>query len=278
VTDAPRVHSHLPEHLHGIVTEALGEIEHLPHTGEHVEAAEAASADPRCVAFIGPLLSWQVAETGEILNQAGIAQLAIGSTYSALTRKEPGAYDGMPASLSPTGERTIFRLVPRDAAIARAVVARWPVARLVSDGSDYALQLAPQLQLAGLREDEAADVTIYAGLAEEAPDLGGGELVAFEGAALPGFPEHALLVLPQRGGEGWSAGHAILYAPQAKEAAMLVYGSAMAGGPTRAGVLRGLRSCGRFDEYGDTLERKVGLWRWLNGELVPDGTLEDPGR
>jgi hypothetical protein len=269
-----RVHSHLPEHLRGIVGYALGEIEHVAHDGEFMRAAEAAADDGECAAFIGPLLSWQVAETAALLNEAGIAQLAVGATFSALTREEPGTYDGMPASLSPAGERTLFRLVPRDTAIARAVVARMPRARLVSDDGDYGRQVASQLRMAGLVHDDAAELTIYAGLAKTAPALTG-DVLGFEGAAEEGFPGR--LALAQRGGEGWSDEDAIAYGPQAKEAAMLVYGSAMAGGPTRSGVLAGLRSCGRFDEFGDTRERRVGLWERHGSALRPVGVLEDPG-
>ena len=270
-----RAHSFLPEHLQGIVGYGLGgEIEHVAHSGNPVRAAESAVEDDDCGAFLGPLLSWQVAETAAILNEAGIAQLAVGATYSALTRDEPGADDRMPASLFPTGERTLFRVVPRDTAIARAVVAQWPRARLVQDESDYGVQLASQLRMAGLEDDPAAKVTIYAGLFQTAPALFG-EVVSFEGAAAEGVP--GVFAMPQRGGEGWSNEDAILYGPQAKEAAMLVYGSAMAGGPTRAGVLAGLRSCGRFDEFGDTRERRVGLWEFAGPVMRPVGTLEDPG-
>ena len=259
LTGVARVHSHLPECLQAIVGEGLGELEHVAHAGEFMRAAEAASEDPECVAFVGPLLSWQVAETAELLNQAGIPQLAIGATYSALTRDEPGAYDGMPASLCPTGERTLFRLVPRDTAIARAVVARWPRARLVSDGGDYGRQIASQLRMVGLEEDPAAELTIYAGLAEGAPPLQG-EVLAFEGAAEPGF--HATFALPQ-------LDH-MDYRSQAREAAALLRDA----GRTRAEVLADLRASGRFDGFGDTTERRVGLW---NAALQPIGTLEDPG-
>jgi hypothetical protein len=263
---------------------ALGEdIEHVAHAGDPVRAAEAAVRDEDAVAFLGPLLSWQATEVAAILNEAGIAQLLPGATYSGLTRDEPGAEDGMPASLFPTGERTLFRIVPRDTAIARAVAAAHPRAALVTDESDYGIQVASQLKLVGLEVAEEAELTIYAGLDATAPltRLRGRRVLAFEGAAQGGLPEalgeHARYVLPQRGGEGWSDADALLYGPQVKEAAMLVYGSAMAGGPTRAGVLLGLRSCGRFDEHGDTRERKVGVWRWAGDALAPDGILEDPG-
>ncbi len=264
------VHSHLPEHLRHIVTDGLGAIEHVAHGGDHVRAAEAASADGGCVAFIGPLLSWQVAETAALLNEAGIPQLAIGATYSALTRDKPGAYDGMPASLSPAGERSLFRLVPRDTAIARAVVARWPRARLVSDGTDYGRQIAAQLRMVGLREDPDARLTIYAGLWQSAPDLPR-KVLGFEGAAEEGFPGR--LALPQRAGDGWSNQEAIIYAPQAREAATLVRGAVESG----QSVLAALRACGRFDEHGDTLERRVGLWEFVGPMMRPVGTLEDPG-
>jgi len=224
-----------------------------------MRAAEAASEDAECVAFVGPLLSWQVAETAALLNEAGIPQLAIGATYSGLTRDEPGVYDGMPASLYPTGERTLFRLVPRDTAIARAVVARWPRARLVSDDGDYGRQIASQLRMVGLVEDEVAPLTIYAGLAEGAPDLGG-DVLAFEGAAVPGF--EATFALPV-------VDH-LDYSSQAREAAALLRGA----GRTRADVLASLRASGRFDELGDTRERRVGLW---DSALRPVGVLEDPG-
>jgi hypothetical protein len=274
----PRVYSYLPDELRVALTYALGELEHLPAEGNAEAAASQAVLDPECVAFVGPYRSWEVGETAAIFNEAGMAQLAPAATYSALTRDEPGAVDGMPASLFPTGERTLFRVAVRDAAVCRALVARVPRARLVSDGGEYGEQIVAQLRHAGLQEGDEA--IVYAGLGISARPGGDAPVWTLDGAAQNGFPEamgeRARYVMAPRGEEGWPDQDALAFAPQVKEAGMLVWGSAMAGGPTRAGVLAGLRACGRFDEHGDTLERRVGVWRHDGARLVPDGFLEVP--
>jgi hypothetical protein len=278
----PRVYSHLPDALQSVVSRALGETEHVRCDGDPVAAAERAIRDEEAVAFIGPFRSHSVGETAGMLNVARLAQIAPAATYAALTRNEPGATDGMPASLRPTGELTLFRVVPRDTAVARAIVAlTGGKARLVDDGTDYGRQVAEQVRLVGL-EDGGEDV-VYAGLGDPAPleELGEGRVWAFDGAVQGDFPaalgDRARYLMGPRGQVGWPDDAVLDFAPQATEAGMLVYGSLMAGGPTRAGVLAGLRACGRFDDFGDTMERRVGIWRWADGALVPDGEIVEPG-
>jgi hypothetical protein len=280
---APRVYSHLPEALQAVLSRALGETEHVRCDGDPVAAAERAVEDPQAVAFVGPFRSLHVGETAAILNAAGIAQIAPTATYAALTRDEPGAEDGMPESLRPTGRASLFRVIPRDTAVARAITARvGGQATIVSDATGYGMQVAAQLRLAGLEPGGGA--VVYAGLGDGAPfaELDAAERIyAFDGAAQGELPERlgdrVRYVMGPRGQVGWSDDAVLDFAPQTAEAGMLVYGSLMAGGPTRIGVLAGLLSCGRFDEHGDTNERRIGVWRFQDGRYVPEATIEDPG-
>lgn len=288
----PRVHSSLPGDLAEVLGIALGRaVVHVDHgVSDVMGAAAEAARDDRAVAFVGPLLSWQVAETAAVLNQSGLAQLAVGATYAGLTRDEPGAEDGMPASLRPSGHCSLFRLVPRDTALCRALVAEvgGPCV-VVGDDTPYGAQLDEQLALAGLErtEDPAAAVAVvYAGLADRAPmerlaALGGLGLWGFEGAAEGDFPARldgrARFLLPQHPVPGWTDEAILRYFPQAVEAGMLVVGSLLAGGPDRVRVAGELRGCGRFDAFGDTVERRCGVWRWeATGRLAPDRTALVP--
>jgi hypothetical protein len=287
----PRVHSALPARLAGVLTEVLwrGGVEHVDAGPEHpVEAAAAAAEDPRAVAFVGPFRSSHVGETAAILNEAGLAQLAPAATYAALTRDEPGAEDGMPASLAPTGRGTLFRVAARDTAVCQALVARvGSRCVLLDDGGSYGEQVAGQLRLAGVEPDDGADTVLYAGLADGAPldalrATGPRPLFTLDGAWDPDFVEalgrdrvrFAMALYPQ---PDWSVEAVQAFLPQTAEAGMLITGSVMAAGADRAAVLEGLRSCGRFDEYGDTNERRIGLWAMgEDGGMVAVDTLLRP--
>lgn len=280
---APRVHSHLPPDLTAVLSEALsrGGVEHVDSGARTpVAAAEEAVRDDRAVAFVGPYRSADVGETAGILNEAGMAQLAPAATYAALTRDEPGAEDGMPASLAPTGRRTLFRLVARDTAVCQALVGSVGTrCAVLSDGGSYGEQVAAQMRLSGVEPDEAADTVLYAGLADGAPldalrasaprpvlTLDGALSAQFAAALGHDRVRFATAAYPREGSEVRSV---LAFIPQAAEAGMLIVGSLMAAGPDRARVLDALRDCGRFDEHGDTTERRVGLWR-----IRSDATIE----
>lgn len=289
----PRVHSHLPPDLAAALSQSLsvGGVEHVDSgSANPVAAAQEAAADARAVAFVGPFRSFHVGETAAILNEAGMAQLAPAATYAALTRDEPGAEDGMPASLVPTGRRTLFRLVARDTAVCQAVVAHVGTrCALVSDGGSYGEQVAAQIRLAGVEPDDDADTVLYAGLARDAPleplrATAPRPVVTLDGALEPEFAaalghdrlQVASAAYPREGSDARTV-HAFI--PQTAEAGMLVVGSLIAAGPDRSRIVEALRGCGRFDEFGDTTERRVGLWRIArDGAIESVRTLEIPAR
>lgn len=73
---APTVHSAVPEAAAGVLGANLpGGVEHVADSN-----AEAAAADLRCVAFVGPWLSSEVAEAAPLLSSARMSQLAPAAT------------------------------------------------------------------------------------------------------------------------------------------------------------------------------------------------------
>src|SRR5574341_369885 len=79
-----------------------------------LEAANAqqAAADPRVMAYIGPLNSGAARVSIPITNQAGLVQISPTNTWPGLTKV--GFAPGEPGILYPTGRRTYFRTCPTD--------------------------------------------------------------------------------------------------------------------------------------------------------------------
>src|SRR3954453_20330830 len=159
------VHSILPGALTAAVAGVLDAagVEHLAH-GEHepMRAAEAAAADPRTVALVGPYRSAVVAEVFEATAPAGLPLLAPTATWAGVTRDdEPGCDDAA------RHRGTVLRMVARDTVVARRIAAdlraagRWALG--IAGEHEYGLQLDGQLRLAGLpRTDDpgSADVIV----------------------------------------------------------------------------------------------------------------------
>lgn len=278
-----RVYSAIPKTVEAVATAALAEegIEHVAlGPGAIPRHARTAADDPQCVAFVGPWLSFEVIDSMKILNLAGIAQIAPAASYVGLTRDEPGAEEGMPDSLSPGPVPTFFRMCARDTLISRATLEFLSgqglrYATIVHDESDYGLQLAAQLVIAGLEPEEDprdANAVVYCGLAEDAPyeellDLAPRPIIAFEGAAVAGFAEAAggvervRYLLPQAPVAGWSDRQCIFYAPLVhRAAALLAAVVARIDTPDRSDVVDALWRCGEFDDHGDAVAPDIGVW------------------
>jgi branched-chain amino acid transport system substrate-binding protein len=112
-----------------------------------LEAANAqqAAADPRVVAYIGPLNSGAARVSIPITNQAGLVQISPTNTWPGLTKV--GFAPGEPGILYPTGRRTYFRTCPTDEFQAPAA-ARWASSLgfrsvyILDDGEAYGKGLA----------------------------------------------------------------------------------------------------------------------------------------
>lgn len=86
------------------------------------DVAKAAIADPRVVAYLGPVSSHQASISMPLLNEAGISQISPTATWPGLTR--PGFGPGEPARYFPSGRPHFFRVVPTDS-VQAAAAARW---------------------------------------------------------------------------------------------------------------------------------------------------------
>lgn len=85
-----------------------------------VANAHQAASDPAAVLYLGEFDSPASTISIPILNQAGVAQISPSNSYGGLTTREPDE----PALSYPTGQRTFFRLMPRDAvSVAAALLA-----------------------------------------------------------------------------------------------------------------------------------------------------------
>lgn len=253
------VHSVLPEALANAVAEVLAGagIEHVAHPdGDAMAAAEAAAADRRAIALIGPYRSREVCEAVEATRPRGLALLAPVATWVGVTRDdEPGAAGEHDDPADHGG--TILRLVARDMVVARRIAAdaraRGERALVVAGDHEYGVQLDGQLALAGLpRADRAEDASlvVLAGLAgqpEVAAALAAGlPIVAFDGAQSPEL-EDALFAMPFAPGEDFAG---IAAARRAAELVAATHGD-----------LDALRAAGPFDEHGDPLGPPVWLYR-----------------
>ena len=115
------VHSALPALLAEALDVVLGGrgIAHLAH-GDRcpMRAAEAAAADARALALVGPYRSAEVAEAVEATAPVGLPVIAPVATWAGVTRDdEPGCED-------PARHRgTILRLVARDTEVASRLAA-----------------------------------------------------------------------------------------------------------------------------------------------------------
>ena len=279
------VHSLLPVALATAAGAELGPagIEHVAHgTADPVAAMDAAAADPRALAVLGPYRSADVAEAVESSAPAGLALLAPVPTWAGVTRDdEPGCDDAARHA------GTILRLVARDAVVAARIAADVRSSGLralvVAGAHDYGRQLDGQLRLAGLpRADRAedADLVVLAGLAD-GPEIGRPaataplRLVAFDGvqgAALG--PREVRLALPYEPVDGVAADELMAGVEHARRAARLVAGAVAGGARDRPGMLAALRRLGPFDDHGDPHEPPVWLWRSGAGwRLEPDRPL-----
>jgi hypothetical protein len=239
-----RVHSQLPGRHDAGLSRALG------NSAEHVaqSSPEAAAADSQCAAFVGPWHSWLVAEAMEILRPAGITHVAPAATWVGLTRADEPGSGAAPA------RRTLFRIAARDMVVCRAIVAAvGGQARIVSDDTDYGRQIGSQLRMAGLQE--GGDAVIYAGLGESAPDGLPAEVICMDGAAQDGFPERhpdARYFGAAYAQEGYTDEECWDFAPHVDLAGRLIAGGEIAS---------------HFDEHGDLLEPRSGVWRWEAGHF-----------
>jgi hypothetical protein len=268
------VHSALPEalaHAAGAVLGAAG-VAHVAHgDGDPVAAAEAAAADPRALALLGPFRSAHVAEAVEASAPARLALLAPVATWAGITHDdEPGCDDAA------RHDGTVLRMVARDTEVAARIAADVRAAGLralvVAGGHEYGVQLDGQLRLAGLPRAETAedaDLVVLCGLVGEAEMRRAAALaplpvVAFDGVqggdlgprrdvlvALPFGPEDAdAMQRPERYG-----------IRQTRRAAELVVAALDDGAADRGAMLASLRALGPFDAHGDPVGAPVWLWR-----------------
>src|SRR4051812_10257058 len=258
------VHSILPGALTAAVAGVLDAagVEHLAH-GEHepMRAAEAAAADPRTVALVGPYRSAVVAEVVEATAPAGLPLLAPTATWAGVTRDdEPGCDDAA------RHRGTVLRIVARDTVVAQRIAedlrAAGRRAVVVAGEHDYGRQLDGQLRMAGLPRGDDGDVVVLAGLAghpeiERAAALAPLPVIAFDGVqgADLGAGREVHVALPFAPGNDRSG------VEEAGRAARLVVAALRRGADSRAAVLRTLRELGPFDEHGDPMEPVVWLWR-----------------
>lgn len=278
------VHSILPQAL-AIVAErelAAAGVRHVRHGLDRpADAALVAASDPDATALIGPFRSRDVAEAIEVTAPARLPLIAPLATWAGVTRDdEPGCDDAV------RHDGTVFRLVARDTEVTRrlAVGLRRSGHRalLVAGAHDYGLQLAAQLQLAGLPVTdhvEEADLVVLAGLADE-PEIAAAAataprpLIAFDGVQGADLGERDLrLALPFEPVDGVSTEDLFAGIYHAREAAQLV-AEAERQGRDRAGALAWLRASGAFDAHGDPVRAPVWLWRAQpSGVLQPDAPL-----
>lgn len=257
------VHTVLPEALTNAAAEVLAAagLEHIAHPdGAAMAAAEAAAADERAIALIGPHRSADVAEAVEATAPRGLPLLAPVATWAGITRDdEPGCDDAA------DHRGTVLRLVARDTVVSERIAehlrGHGQRALVIAGDHDYGRQLDSQLRMAGLPRAETAtdaDVIVLAGLAghaeiDHATALAPLPVIAFDGiqGADLGEDRDVLVALPFGPGddpEGVSA---------ARRAAELVVAASSAG----AGVLAALRASGPFDAHGDPVDPPVWLWR-----------------
>jgi hypothetical protein len=246
--------------VHSILPGAL--TAHVAH-GEHepMRAAEAAAADPRTIALVGPYRSAVVAEIVEATAPAGLPLLAPTATWAGVTRDdEPGCDDAA------RHRGTVLRMVARDTVVAQRIAedlrAAGRRAVVVAGEHDYGRQLDGQLRMAGLPRGGDGDVVVLAGLAghpeiERAAALAPLPVIAFDGVqgADLGAGREVHVALPFAPGSDRAG------IEEAGRAARLVVAALRRGADSRAAVLRTLRELGPFDEHGDPIEPVVWLWR-----------------
>lgn len=282
------VHSALPAALTASVDAELrdGGVEHVAHGGAcPLRAAEAAAADARSLALIGPYRSFDVAEAVEVTAPVGLPLLAPVATAAAVTRDdEPGCDD--PARHA----GTILRLVARDTEVAARIAAdvRDAARRalVIAAEHEYGRQLDGQLRLAGLPRVEdpgEAEVVVLCALAGDAEvgralALAPKPIVAFDGvqgADLDGA-RTVSLALPVAPIEGLAQAELMAGVGHARRAAQLVLAALRGGARDRASLLRALRGLGPFDDHGDPVGPPVWLWRanpgWVLEPLRPLAT------
>jgi hypothetical protein len=246
------VHSILPPELTDAVDGVLraAGVEHVAHgDADHVRAAEAAAADPRATAVIGPLRSRAVAEAVEATAPAGLPMFAPVATWVGVTRTdEPGCDD-------PADHRgTILRMVARDTVVAQRIAERLRGRRalVIAGDHEYGVQLDGQLRLAGLeRAVDDPDVIVLAGLAGEpeadaARALAPLPIVAFDGIQGEAFPGQQVTL-------------ALVYAPGPTGVAEARRAAEIAAAGRDLAHMRGL---GPFDEHGDPVDPLVRFVRY----------------
>jgi hypothetical protein len=266
------VHSALPAALTASVDAELrdGGVEHVAHGGARpLRAAEAAAADARPLALIGPYRSFDVAEAVEVTAPVGLPLLAPVATAAAVTRDdEPGCDD--PARHA----GTILRLVARDTEVAARIAAdvrgAARPALVIAAEHEYGRQLDGQLRLAGLpraqRADDA-DLIVLAGLVGQPEITAAAEtaplaVIAFDGVqgATLGHRE-VRLALPYAPVDGVPTNELLAGVQQARHAAELVIRALAEGATDRQTMLATIRRLGGFDTHGDPPEPPVWLWR-----------------
>lgn len=78
--------------------------------------ADKVATDAQAMLYIGGLSTRASSLSAPILNQAGISQISVGTTYVGLTDAVPNvSAGGEPQRYYPTGTRTLLRLLPSDA-------------------------------------------------------------------------------------------------------------------------------------------------------------------
>ena len=257
-------------------------IAHLAH-GDRcpMRAAEAAAADARALALVGPYRSADVAEAVEATAPVGLPVIAPVATWAGVTRDdEPGCED-------PARHRgTILRLVARDTEVASrlaaAVRGAGQRALVIAGAHAYGRQLDGQLHLADLprAEDPAnADLVVLCGLAGE-PEIDRALALALPIIAFDGVQGSALdaaadarLALPFAPIAELSQAELMAGVAHAQRAGALL-AEALASDNDRPALLAALRQLGPFDAHGDPIDPPVWLWRVAPGwELAPDRAL-----
>jgi hypothetical protein len=268
------VHSALPELMTAAADDALraAGVGHTAHgEGAVMSAGEAAAADPRTLALLGPFRSREVCEVVEATAPAGVPLIAPIATWAGVTRDdEPGCDD------DPADHRgTLLRMVARDtevaARLAADVRASGSAAFVIAGDHEYGAQLDGQLRMAGLPRVDSAD---EAGLIVLCALPGDPEIaavrdipeevavVAFDGVQGEDLGPHVGLemVLPFAPIDGVAFDHMLYGAEQTRRAASLIVDALRAGARDRPGLLAAMRASGPFDEHGDPVDPPVWLW------------------
>ena len=256
------------------------------------ENARTAAQDSSTAAYIGELDSQPTRASLPILNQAGIAQISPGATAVDLTRPAQG-YPESPDRYRPSEDPTFARLVPDDAALARAAAAlaaevgleaialdlgdgrfaEFMRSELEADAGEVGIQVVPPGE--AVQGTLGTEATTSLALHR----AGGGDDYLIAAVLDPDEAEDRGLTAAQRNGSGRLGGPYALYGYEAMELALASIEAAEdTGGDFRPSVVDSLLEAERpdsilgsysIDENGDSTLCGVQIYMRRGGALIP---------